>query len=112
AGTVTNGNPALDTFYDGYKQGQPQIALPNTSALAGLFTRASVGGTAFTSPNANTDSTGIVKSRLEFVAYNTTNPHTADSTAAGEGFVKFYAINTTATYWTSHFSTAHKRDSA
>lgn len=111
AGTVTNGNTALDTFYDGYKQNQPPIALPNTSALNGLFSRASVGGTSFISPNANTDSTGIVKSRLEFVAYNTTNPATADSTGAGEGFVKFYAINTTANYWNA-FTAGAKRDSA
>jgi hypothetical protein len=112
AGTVTNGNVALDTFYDGYKQNQPPIQLPNTSALNGLFSRAAVGGTSFVSPNANTDSTNIVKSRLEFVAYNNTNPNTTDSTGAGEGFVKFYAINTTATYWTTKYATAHLRDSA
>jgi hypothetical protein len=112
AGTVTNGNTALDTFYDGYKQNQTPIALPNTSALNGLFSRAAVGGTSFTSPNANTDSTGIVKSRLEFVAYNTTNPNTADSTGVGEGFVKFYSINTTtALYWNT-FAAGSKRDSA
>jgi Tfp pilus assembly protein PilX len=111
AGTVTNGNPAADTFYDGYKQNQPPIALPNTSALSGLFARAAVGNTLFTSPNANTDSTGIVKSRLEFVAYNTTNPNTTDSTGAGEGFVKFYSINTSAKYWTA-FAVGSKRDSA
>lgn len=113
AGTVTNGNTALDTFYDGYKQHQSPIKLPNTSALSGLFSRASVGGTVFTSPNANTDSTGDVKSRLEFVAYNNTNPVTADSTGAGEGFVKFYAIDPTRKYWANNanFTTAHIRDS-
>jgi Tfp pilus assembly protein PilX len=114
AGTVTNGNSALDTFYLGYKQNQAPIALPNTTALNGLFARAAVGGTAFTSPNSNTDSTGIVKSRLEFVAYNTTSPVSPDSTAAGEGFVKFYALDPTKKYWASNvnLSTAHLRDSA
>jgi len=111
-GTVTNGNPAADTFYKGYKTGQPTITLPNTSALNGLFARAQVGNTKFISPNANTDSTGIVKSRLEFVAYNTTNPSATDSTGPGEGFVKFYAINTNATYWSTNYATAHLRDSA
>jgi Tfp pilus assembly protein PilX len=114
AGTVTNGNTALDTFYDGYKQNQTPIALPNTSALNGLFSRAAVGGTQFTSPNANTDSTGIVKSRLEFVAYNNTNPVSPDSTGAGEGFVRFYAIDPTKKYWATNvnLTTSAMRDSA
>jgi Tfp pilus assembly protein PilX len=111
-GTVTNGNTAADTFYKGYKTGQPAITLPNTSALNGLFARAAVGNTLFTSPNANTDSTGIVKSRLEFVAYNTTNPNTADSTGPGEGFVKFYSINPAASHWSLLYASAHLRDSA
>ncbi len=111
AGSVTNGNPAQDTFYDGFKTGQAPITLPNTSALSGLFARAAVGSTEFTSVNANTDSSSLLKSRLEFVAYNTTTPATGDSTGPGEGFVKFYSVDKTRHYWTATF-TAAKRDSA
>jgi hypothetical protein len=74
--------------------------MPSTGGLASLFTIAGAGSTVFTSPNTNTDSTSLLRSRLEFDAYNDTTPTlAADSVQLGEGFVKFYQIDLGDTYW-------------
>jgi hypothetical protein len=105
---------APGVYVDGYQAGNPPIApisMPNTSGLASLFTIATAGSTNFTSPNATTDSTSDLHSRLEFVAYNDTTPTlAADSIQKGEGFVRFYQIDEGNSYWTA--IPAAKRDSS
>jgi len=109
----SNGNPSQDSLKYGFRYPVAPIPLPSTAHLSSLFTLASAGNTLFTSPNTNTDSTGNLHSRLEFDAYNDSNPTLgADSVASGEGFVKFYQVDETNSYWTTNFATSTKRDSA
>ena len=109
----SNGNPTADSLKYGFRYPVAPIPLPSTAHLASLFTLAATGSTLFTSPNTNTDSTGNLHSRLEFDAYNDSNPTLgADSIASGQGFVKFYQIDETNTYWTTNFASGTKRDSA
>ncbi len=109
----SNGNPTQDTLVYGFTYPVQPIALPSTANLANLFTLGSAGSTTFTSPNTNTDSTGNLKSRVEFQAYNDSLLVLGhDSTAQGEGFVKFYQVDETNSYWTTNFASGSKRDSA
>ncbi len=80
--------PAQDTFYKGYKTNQKPISLPSTATLNRLYGLASVGGTEFFSPNTATDSTSIIKSRLEYAAYDLNADN--DSTDDFEGYVRYY----------------------
>ena len=114
--TFTNGNPSTDTLYKPpARQNLPSVTLPNTTKLATLFSLAAAGNTQFDAgytQNAAADSTSEVKQRIEFVAYNPIGTVT-DSTVAGSGFVKYYAVNLGAgTWWTTNYATAAKQDTA
>jgi hypothetical protein len=89
--TFVNGNPALDTLYDGWTKVARPLLLPSGASLATLFGLAAAGNTVFTTPNVATDSTSVIRSRLEFVAYDLNGD--GDSTQPGEGFVKFYQVD-------------------
>ncbi len=89
--TFVNGDPAVDTLYDGWTKVTQPLQLPSTSALAGLYPLAAAGGTQFTTPNTATDSSSAILSRLEFDAYDLNGD--GDSIQAGEGFVKFYQVD-------------------
>ena len=109
--SFNNGNPALDTLYDGWTKVAKPLTLPSTAKLATLFTIASASNTAFTTPNVATDSTAKVLSRVEFDAY-TVNGH-PDSTYPGSGFVKFYQVDLAKTFMPPPVGTwtAAQRDS-
>ncbi len=89
--TFVNGDPALDTLYKGWTKVAAPLQMPNTAGLAALFPIAGAGSTEFFTPNANTDSTAAILSRLEFAAYDLNGD--ADSVNPGEGFVKFYQVD-------------------
>lgn len=94
SGSFSGSPPSLnaDTFYKGYKQNQKIISLPSTAKLGQLFTIAATGGTSFQSPNAAADSTDtILKSRIEFVAYNANAD--GDSIDANEGYLRYYQVD-------------------
>jgi len=117
--SFNNGNPSIDTLYKPpARQGLPAINLPSTSQLTTLFTRALQGNAQFDAgytANQNTDSTSKVKQRLWFTAYRM-NPTDPDSTVAGSGFVAYYAVNKTASWWTNpaggNYGSAASVDSA
>ncbi len=101
--------PAADTFYKGYKINQPKIALPDTTKLATLYSFAAAGGTEFFSPNAGTDSTSVIMSRLEYTAYDLNGD--GDSTQAFEGYVKYYVTLPATKTMGKTGATLAKRDS-
>jgi hypothetical protein len=89
--TFVNGDPALDTLYDGWTKVSQPLQMPNTAGLAALYSIAASGHVEFFTPNANTDSTASLLSRLEFAAYDLNAD--GDSVNPGEGFVKFYQVD-------------------
>jgi hypothetical protein len=100
-----------DTFYKGYKTNQKAIPLPTNGKLAQLFSLAATGGTLFQSPNAATDSTDEVKSRIEFVAYDANAD--GDSIDANEGYLRYYITDpTTRTMGLPAGASAAMKDSA
>src|SRR5579883_82394 len=89
--TFVNGNPGADTLYKGWTKVAKPLQLPSTAKLAGLYPIAAASQTEFFTPNTAADSLSVVKSRLEFDAYDLNAD--GDSTQAGEGFVKFYQVD-------------------
>jgi hypothetical protein len=89
--TFNNGDPALDTLYDGWTKVAKSLTLPSTAKLNTLYSIAAGAHTEFFTPNVATDSTDEVLSRIEFASYDINgNP---DSTSPGSGFVKFYQVD-------------------
>jgi hypothetical protein len=89
--SFNNGDPPIDTLYDGWTKVAKPLTLPSTAKLNTLFSIAAGAHTEFFTPNVATDSTASVLSRIEFDAYTVNgNP---DSTSPGSGYVKFYQVD-------------------
>jgi hypothetical protein len=84
------------TFNKGYKENEKRIELPSNTKLAKLPGYAAAGGFSFTAPAGNETQ---VRTRIEFIAVDLSQPANGDSTGADEGYFRVYEANVGQEKW-------------